>query len=217
MEEARKSASNDVERRIAAICDQFAQEIRDGRRPDVDKYVCGYREYAPLLRPALHAVQSMVRFAAESTTLVVGSTLGEFRLTRFIARGGMGLVYEAEQIALCRKVALKVLPEPEESKNAEALLVRFRNEVRAAAALDHPNIVPIYSSHSELGRHYFAMKLIDGITWSQWSAEQKRPDPIEVALDLNIVAEALAHAHQRGIVHRDIKPSNIMRDSHGKT
>ena len=212
-----RSIQHGIGDRIAELCDRFAEEIRSGRQPNIDQYVFDNSECGELLRSALHAVRCMVRLNASSHTLSIGSTLGGFRLTRYIAQGGMGLVYEAEQLELGRQVALKILPEPGESVLANGKLDRFQNEVRAAAALDHPHIVPIYSTHCEKGRHYFAMKLIDGITWSQWRDTGPVPDPMVFARELLQLTGALAHAHQRGIVHRDIKPSNVMRDSQAHT
>jgi hypothetical protein len=89
------------------------------------------------------------------------TTLGDFRLLREIGRGGMGVVYEAEQISLRRRVALKMLPLA--GMLDERSLTRFRNEAQAAAGLAHPNIVPIYAVGCERGVHYYAMQYIDGL------------------------------------------------------
>src|SRR4029078_10828063 len=86
--------------------------------------------------------------------------LGDFRILRELGRGGMGIVYEAEQISLNRKVALKVLPFADTMDPRH--LQRFRNEAQAAACLHHPNIVPVHGVGCERGVHYYAMQLIDG-------------------------------------------------------
>lgn len=89
------------------------------------------------------------------------ASVGEFRLIREIGRGGMGVVYEAEQGSLDRRVVLKLLPLA--SLASESHVKRFKNEARAAATLHHPNIVPVYSVGSEQGQHYYAMQYIPGI------------------------------------------------------
>src|SRR5205085_3871780 len=88
------------------------------------------------------------------------ATLGDFRLVREVGRGGMGVVYEAEQLSLGRRVALKVLPFAATMDPRQ--LQRFHNEARAAASLEHPHIVPVYGVGSERSVHYYAMKFIDG-------------------------------------------------------
>lgn len=101
--------------------------------------------------------------------------LGDFQLIREIGRGGMGIVYEAEQISLCRRVALKILPfaaafDPKQ-------LQRFKNEALAAAHLNHPNIVPVYAVGSDRGVHYYAMQFIDGQSLATYLAEMRRITP----------------------------------------
>src|SRR4051794_23811609 len=94
-----------------------------------------------------------------------GHVLGDFRLVREIGRGGMGVVYEAEQLSLGRRVALKVLP-PAAALDARRLR-RFENEARAAALLHHGNVVPLYAVGCEEGVHFFVMQLINGVTLAQ--------------------------------------------------
>ena len=96
----------------------------------------------------------------ESPASTPSGILGDFRILREIGRGGMGVVYEAEQLSLGRHVALKVLPFA--AMLDQQQLARFKNEARAAATLKHPNIVSVYSVGSERGVHYYAMELIEG-------------------------------------------------------
>ena len=103
---------------------------------------------------------------------IVTGVLGDFRILPRSGRGGMGVVYEAEQISLGRRVALKVLPFA--AMLDQQQLARFKNEARAAATLDHPNIVAIYSVGVERGVHYYAMQLIEGQSLAQ-VVEQLRP------------------------------------------
>ncbi|HXB73650.1 MAG TPA: protein kinase [Candidatus Acidoferrales bacterium] len=136
-----------------------------------------------------------------------GSTLGAYRLTRLLGRGGMGEVYLAQDTRLDRKVALKLLS-AQFVKDAERIL-RFTQEARAASALNHPNIITIYDIGESGDVPYIATEFIDGQTLRQQIAAG--PLSLPEALDYAIQAgSALAAAHQAGIVHRDIKPENIM-------
>ena len=128
-------------------------------------------------------------------------------------RGGMGEVYEADDIRLGRKVALKILPNEVAADHEH--LARFALEARALAALNHPGIVTIYSVEESDGEHFLTMELLRGRTLSACIPAQGLP--AEALLDLAIpLAEALAAAHAQGIVHRDLKPANVMLTSDGR-
>src|SRR5262249_21493978 len=105
----------------------------------------------------------------------VSGTLGDFRLIREVGRGGMGVVYEAEQISLARHVALKVLPfaATMDSKQSQ----RFHNEARAAACLEPPHMVPVYAVGCERGVHFYAMKFIDGQSLAEVIAKHRPAEP----------------------------------------
>ncbi len=136
-----------------------------------------------------------------------------YEVRRLLGRGGMGVVYEARQIALNRPVALKLVRSG--SFASESELLRFQNEAEAVAQLDHPHIVPIYEVGSHGGRHFFSMKRIDGCSVDRRLAEFAA-DPRAAARLVAVVAEAIHHAHQRGILHRDLKPANILLDEKGE-
>src|SRR5262249_42189911 len=137
-------------------------------------YVRRYPEYEDRLRRILPAMQALAEFGRSVSSArgsgaavdgdnggVVG-TLGDYRIIRQVGRGGMGIVYEAEQISLGLPVAVKVLPFA--ATLDERQLQRFRNEARAAASLDHPHIVKVHAVGCERGVHYYAMQFIDGQT-----------------------------------------------------
>src|SRR6266550_4191480 len=139
--------------------------------------------------------------------LLVGRTIGHYKISKRIGTGGMGEVYLATDMTAGRKAALKLLPE-RFTGDAERLK-RFEQEARALVGLNHPNILTIYEIGEDDSTHYIASELIEGETLRQRLMHGR----IEVgkAVDVAIqVASALAAAHQTGIVHRDIKPENIM-------
>lgn len=143
--------------------------------------------------------------------------LGDFRLGREIGRGGIGVVYEARQISLGRRVAVKVLP-PASLLDPQQLR-RFEIEAQAAAGLQHPNIIPVFAYGTERGVPYFAMRLIDGRNLAEVVAafrvrKESGLPPRDVAELGRQAAEALDYAHRNDVLHRDIKPSNLLVDEY---
>jgi serine/threonine protein kinase len=149
----------------------------------------------------------------------IDQTIGHYRITGQLGRGGMGVVYEAQDITLGRRVALKFLP-PELSRDASAL-DRFLLEARAASSLNHPNICTIYAvekatTENESEQSFIAMELLEGESLNEKLASGLAL-PLDKLLDIAIqLADALEAAHAKGIIHRDIKPANIFLTQRGQ-
>ena len=133
---------------------------------------------------------------------------GGYELLAEVARGGMGVVYKARQIALDRIVALKLVLSGSDASQGE--LSRFQVEARAAARLDHPHIVPVYEISKYDGQHFFSMGFVDGPSLSVRLAQSGPLPPREAAEILRKVAEAVDYAHGQGVIHRDLKPGNVL-------
>ena len=156
----------------------------------------------------LQSVEQRAASAVASTTREPGPVLAGFELLEELAVGGMGVVYKARQLALNRLVAIKTICPP--GLSVPGVRAMFEREVRAAARLNHPNIVTVF--HTELnGPHpYLAMEFVDG-TDLRRLVENSGPLPVADAVYyIREAAEGLQHAHEQGLVHRDVKPSNVM-------
>ncbi|MBV9125027.1 MAG: protein kinase, partial [Planctomycetes bacterium] len=206
---------NDAASELVKVLDQYLADLQAGRAPDRAQLLAAHPELGSQLESCLAGIEFIHRAAQPSSG--APTRLGDFRIVREIGRGGMGVVYEAEQLSLKRRVALKVL---RFGAVADAeVLQRFQREAQTVAHLHHTNIVPIFAVGCEQGVHYYAMQFIEGRSLAAVLTEaQLASRPLaakEVARWGLQAAEALAYAHQRGVIHRDIKPSNLLLDPEG--
>ncbi len=227
--------SSATDERLAELVERFLDRLRSGEAIDAGSFAAEHGEHAAALLEILPAVVALAGFPDKdpapgfpmnAEVVLDAGVLGDFRITREIGRGGMGVVYEAEQVSLGRRVALKVLPHF--AARDPRQLARFHVEAHAVAALNHPNIVPIFAVGSDHGVHYYAMQFIEGrsladrIAVARREAEsggsRPRPGlaPAEVARLGVQAASALDHAHGLSILHRDIKPANLLVDETGR-
>lgn len=164
--------------RIVQALEEYSAAVRAGRRPNRNEFVSKHADVADELRECLEALEFVhgvgpdVNPPADIEPTLEG-TLGDYRIVREVGRGGMGVVYEAEQISLNRRVALKVLPYAATMDPRQ--LQRFRNEARAAASLRHEHIVHVYGVGCERGVHYYAMEFIEGMTLAQGLSQLRKP------------------------------------------
>ena len=181
---ASADASEPFDERLELLVEEAARELQAGNLKDLTRFIAAHPEYSNELRELLPAVELLVHLGNQAEGASTGAVaksviaplpceqLGDFKLIREIGRGGMGVVYEAEQISLGRRVALKVLPFAAILDNQH--LARFHNEARAAATLDHPHIVSVYSVGCDHGVHFFAMQLIDGQSMAEMIADLRQ-------------------------------------------
>ena len=223
--------------RVFAVIEDLSQQLREGKIPDLQSVADAHPDHADDLRELWGAILFAEEAARTTNTRLVSAPqgveaiselddapsrvatldslprrFGDYDILGEVGRGGMGLVYEARQSSLNRRVALKVLLRGAMATDAD--LARFCAEAEAAARLDHPNIVPVLEVGSHEGRPFFTMRLVEGTTLSERLRDGPLP-PREAVRILLDVCRAVHHAHGSGVLHRDLKPSNILIDQKG--
>jgi eukaryotic-like serine/threonine-protein kinase len=245
MTDSTSEVSPSVARLVADAADAFQARRARGEDPDPEEYASRYPEAAEAIRGVLNVLRLAPITRASPPDDPPPRILGDFRIGQEVGRGGMGVVYEAEQISLGRRVALKVLPYA--ALVQPRLLQRFQNEARAAAGLDHPHVVKVYAVGQDRSVHFIAMQFIDGRPLSKFIRAVHEPETSgpttgtwmslpstvpaarastmpdarsEGFLRRAVVlaaqaADGLEHAHSFGVIHRDVKPGNLLIDDVG--
>lgn len=198
----------------AELCRRFGRVVRDETRPDFSLGPLTAAELSasdiPTQPPTRAAVGNTPDNGQEFTP---GSRFGDYIIQKELARGGMGYVYRAHSLSLDRDVALKAIRQRGPGLTTE--VYRFQQEARAAAILSHPNIVSVYETGQLQDYHYYTMEFVDGPTLNDLLQEGPL-DPEEAARCLELVAQGVHAAHEKGIIHRDIKPSNVLMERTGQ-
>lgn len=210
------------EQRLAEQVAEVADRIARGEMPESRSIGADHPDEDEALHRLLPAIRWLSELGDDLTAEAdpgwlarPADILGDFRLGREIGRGGIGVVYEATQLSLGRRVALKVLSPL--SRLDPRQLRRFENEAQAAAALEHPNIVPVFAFGAEGGVPYLAMRLIEGRNLAEVVRDLRERTgrglpPRDAAELARQAAEALDYAHRHDVLHRDVKPSNFLVD-----
>jgi tetratricopeptide (TPR) repeat protein len=207
------TAVSDESVRLVRLTEEFTERLRSGERPGIEDYARLHPDLAPRIRrlfPALVALEGAGGGDAPPA-LAPGRLFGRYRIEGEIGRGGMGVVHDATHVALGKRVALKVLA----AGNADRT-ERFLREARTAAQLHHTNIVPVFDVGEAEGVPYYAMERIEGLGLDQAARPREAGPRFRWIAELGAqAADALEHAHRRGVIHRDVKPSNLLVDAGG--
>ncbi len=192
---------------LGFVVDEYLDQRAAGSRPDIETFAERHPDLADLIRGSLRALD-VVGEKLNSDDEITGESpakerkqLGDFRILRELGSGGMGFVYEAEQLSMARHVALKILPMA--GALQEKSLQRFRNEVRAASMLDHPHIVSIYSVGEDRGVHYYAMQLIRGQSLARVIEELSRTSDPTRSLTGDSISQILSGGTTKPSARRD--------------
>ena len=214
---------------VGAWLDELIVLHRAGEPVDIERKCADHPHLASELRELFDTQCALESMKADSQT-VQATTLGQlhtdlkgYKVVRELARGGMGIVYEAIQLSLSRRVALKVISGHLQGK--EDSVERFRREARVASQLHHSNIVPVFDVGYEGSVRFYAMQfirgeslnqIIDGMRRQRGDTRTASPSLLERVARVGVqMADALSAAHAAGILHRDVKPANILVDDHG--
>lgn len=220
MNKPERPSSDDAESlEYANLLEQLTQAMEAGKKIDWTEIASRYPKWMNSIKSELRTIQTLLDAGnitfADDIALPDSAPIPHiegYQLQRRVGAGGMGIVYEAIELSLQRKVAIKVLST--QLRPNSLVRIRFENEATAAGKLNHPNILPVYKIGESGSLIYYVMPYVDGTTLSDLAAQSEKSYP-SIAAIVYQIALALNHAHESGVFHRDVKPSNIMLDRHG--
>lgn len=199
------------------IVEQYLDCCKKGSSPDIEEFAKQYPEHSDELLEILPLLQDLEELGNKKNSQTTQNehflpdlTTSDYRLLKKIGIGGMGIVFEAEQISLGRKVAIKLLSQSLVTDKTQR--EQFEKEARIIAMLHHPNIVKIYSAKCSPQYCYYAMELVEGKGLNQYQINNIK----EIAKIGLQAAKAIAYAHSWKVMHRDIKPANLLLDRFGQ-
>ena len=207
-----KDMSQDHQQVLETVMAEYLEKLDSGKTPDPAAYLEAYPQHADELSTFFRNHHWLGANSPPDAPSLLGAKIGPYQIEREIARGGMGVVYQAHQEGLDRRVALKLISGGVLAGKEERS--RFRLEAEAAARLDHPGIISIFDIGSWRGYEYFSMAFIDGPTL-QRHVDARDLSYEQIANVLRDVANAVHYAHRSGIIHRDLKPDNILINADG--
>jgi serine/threonine protein kinase/outer membrane protein assembly factor BamB len=192
---------------------ESGDELPISLSPDIDSSATGVQQSNPILASTISALENSAANSALPLEETVNQQFGEYQLIEEIARGGMGIVYKAQQIKLKRTVALKMILAGQLASEQD--IQRFHAEAESAAGLEHPGIVPIYEVGQLGNQHFFSMAYVEGKSLAK--VLQQGPLTADRAANyVNQIANAISYAHEKNIIHRDLKPANVLLDENGR-
>ena len=197
---------------LETVMAEYLEQLESGSTPDPAAYLEAYPQHVDELSTFFRNHHWLGTSPTPDTPSLLGASIGPYQIEREIARGGMGVVYQARQEGLDRSVALKLISGGVLAGKEERS--RFRMEAEAAARLDHPGIISIYDIGSWRGYEYFSMAFIDGPTLQQ-HVDARDLNYDRIANLLKQIAQAVHYAHRAGVIHRDLKPDNVLINSDG--
>jgi len=220
-------ADSDLPRRHDELLAEYLNRLNAGERIDPLEVIASHPDEGEELLADLQAFLQVAP-SADGDTDPQPVTLGDYTLRRRLGRGGMGVVYEAWENSMDRRVAVKVLPSAVAAD--QKTFLRFCREARLAGSLHHPHIVPVFGMGIKGDTPHYAMELVEGETLAQHLSRLKTAETKDLfgftvgtpacysrlAEVFAGVAEGLQHAHSKRIIHRDLKPSNLILDEDGR-
>ncbi|MEM8947683.1 MAG: serine/threonine-protein kinase, partial [Planctomycetota bacterium] len=195
---------------VEQLAERYFTRIRDGEQLTPAEFAANFPDHEITLRNFIDAMRLVRQVRDDQVSkpkLLAGEQIGRFQIISELGRGGMGVVYVAEDVRLGRKVAIKLLFG--DAVRDQEWLVRFEREAKLTSSLNHPNILTVHEIGRDADRHFIATEFVDGTTLFE-ALQRESSTTNQMTHYATQLLSAVAAAHRAGIVHRDLKPENIM-------